>query len=45
VDVSNSWDRGVGDTGDTVTAGNLDLTLSTGLGQVTVIDESLEVSR
>ena len=30
---------------DTVTAGNLDLTLSTGLGQVTVIDESLEVSR
>ena len=47
VDVSSSWDRVVdADTdADTVTAGNLDLTLSTGLGQVTVIDESLEVSR
>jgi hypothetical protein len=42
VDVNSSWDRV--DTG-TVTAGTLDLTLSTGLGQVTVIDESLEVSR
>lgn len=42
VDVSGAWDRAAE---DTVTAGNLDLTLSTGLGQVTVIDESLEVSR
>jgi phage shock protein PspC (stress-responsive transcriptional regulator) len=48
VDVGSSWERAVddtGDSGDTVPAGNLDLTLSTGLGQVTVIDESLEVSR
>lgn len=47
VDVSSSWDRAadVDADADTVTAGNLDLTLSTGLGQVTVIDESLEVSR
>jgi hypothetical protein len=48
VDVNSSWDRAVDDPGNTenpITAGSLDLTLSTGLGQVTVIDESLEVSR
>jgi phage shock protein PspC (stress-responsive transcriptional regulator) len=41
VGVSSSWDRSAD---DLVTAGALDLTLSTGFGQVTVIDDSLEVS-
>ncbi len=42
VDVGRTWDRPAG---DDLTGGSLDLTLSTGLGQVTVIDNNLEVYR
>ncbi len=42
VSVDRTWDRPAD---GATTAGSLDLTLSTGLGQVTVIDDTLEVTR
>jgi hypothetical protein len=42
VSVDRTWDRPAS---KATTTGSLDLTLSTGLGQVTVIDDTLEVTR
>ncbi|MCZ3386262.1 MAG: LiaF-related protein, partial [Actinomycetia bacterium] len=42
VDVSRTWERPAI---ETFTSGSLDLMLSTGLGQVTLIDDTLEVVR
>jgi phage shock protein PspC (stress-responsive transcriptional regulator) len=42
VSVDRTWERPAS---EATTTGSLDLTLSTGLGQVTVIDDNLEVTR